>query len=206
MKKLLLLGVSFVFSLFVMAEEKVSEYSMSYFGGYGDQEVFDIEASSVKNEKFSFYIYCSPKGGKTDKIGFILKSKEVKEFCEQLNAIKPKFEEWSKTAKDNNVTNYDKKFDTDFSSTNAFFLYGSKWCFSYSFKFKPYFKVTNDGECLVVFNIGELTSVSNRFMTNKGFMMVFKSSQEIDAFIQALDVDKVFKKGEEKAKENDLFK
>ena len=201
MKKIVLLAFATVFCLASFAEDKISDYSMSYFG----EKTYDIEVTPVKNGTFTFYIYCEPKGS-TEKIGFSLKSKKIEEFCNQLNAIKPKFEEWSKTAKDNNVTDYDKKFDTDFSSVDALFLYGSKWCFTYNIRFKPYFKVTKDGECLVVFNVGELTAASNRFMSTKGFMMVFKSSDEIDEFIKALDTQKVLNKGEKDVEKDNLFK
>lgn len=201
MKKVFLFAFALFFSLSLFAQDKVSEYSMTYFG----DKMYDIEASAVKNGSFTFYVYCEPKGS-TEKIGFYIKNKKVEEFCNQLNSIKPKFAEWSKTAKDNSVTDYDKKFDTDFSSVDAFFLYGSKWCFTYSIRFKPYFKVTKDGECLIVFNIGELTAASNRFMTSKGFMMVFKSEEEIDEFIKALDIQKVLNKGEKDIEKDNLFK
>ena len=201
MKKFFLLAFAIFSNLALFAEDKISEYSMSYFG----EEMYDIEVSKVKNGSFEFFIYCQPKGS-TKKIGFSLKSKKVEEFCHQLNSIKPKFAEWSKTAKDNNVTDYDKKFDIDFSSVDAFFLYGSKWCFTYNIRFKPYFKVTKDGDCLIVFNIGELTASSNRFMSSKGFMMVFKSEEEIDEFIKALDIQKVLNKGEKDVERDNLFK
>ena len=196
-----MMAIATLISFAAYAEEKISDYSMSYFG----EKTYDIEVTPVKNGSFTFYIYCEPKGN-TEKIGFSLKSKKVEEFCSQLNAIKPKFEEWSKTAKDNSVTNYDKQFDTSFSSVDVFFLYGSKWCFTYGIRFKPYFKVTKDGECLIVFNVGELTAASNKFMSTKGFMMVFKSSDEIDDFIKALDTQRVLNKGENDQKKDDLFK
>ncbi len=201
MKKIFMIAIAILISFACYADDKVSDYSMSYFG----EKTYDVEVSSVKNGNFTFYIYCEPKGN-TEKIGFILKSKKVEEFCNQLNTIKPKFEEWSKTAIENNVTDYDKQFDTDFGSVDAFFLYGSKWCFTYNIRLKPYFKVTKDGECLIVFNVGELTSSSNRFMSSKGFMIVFKSIKEMDDFINALDTQRVIKKSEKDQIKDDLFK
>lgn len=199
--KLFLVAIATMICLAVSAEDKVSEYYMSYFG----DKAYDIEISSIKNGKFTFYIYCESRSD-DKKIGFSLESKKVDEFCNQLQSIKPKFEEWSKTARDNGVTNYDKKFETNFSSVDAFFLYGSKWCFTYGIRFKPYFKVTENGECLVVFRVGELTAASNRFMSSKGFLMVFKSSEEIDDFIKALDAQKVYNKGEKDIEKDNLFK
>ena len=174
---------------------------MSYFG----QSAYDIEATTVKNGNFTFYIYCEPKE-RDGKIGFSLKSKKIEEFCTQLNAIKTKFEEWAKTAIDNNVTSYDKDFDINLCSVDAFFLYGSKWCFTYNIRLKPYFKVTKDGECLIVINVGELTHISNRFMSSKGFMMAFKSAEEVGEFIKALDPQRVLNKSENDQKKDDLFK
>lgn len=200
MKKLFLLALVLGFSVVSFAQEKFSEYDMSYFN-----KKYDIEVGTIKNGNCSFYIYCEPKDN-TKKVGFILESKNVESFCNQLNSIKQKYSEWTKTAKDNNVTSYDKKFDVNFKSVSAFFLYGSKWCLSYAISFKPYFKVTSDGECLVVFNVGELTASSNRFMTVKGFMMAFNSLDEIDEFIKAFDLQKM-QDNEMKEKEKDnLFK
>ena len=85
-----MLAIATLISFATYAEDKISDYSMSYFG----EKTYDIEVSAVKNGNFTFYIYSEPKGN-TEKIGFILKSKKVEEFCNQLNAIKPKFEEWS---------------------------------------------------------------------------------------------------------------
>ena len=150
MKKVFLGIFAMFFSLSLIAEDKVSEYSMSYFvknTPYFGKKTYDIEASAVKNGSFTFYIYCEPKEeGSIEKIGFSLKSKEVEDFCNQLNSIKPKFAEWSKTAKDNNVTNYDKEFDTNFRPVDAFFSsYGSKWYFTYNILFRPYFKAIGPG-------------------------------------------------------------
>ena len=43
-------------------------------------------------------------------------------------------------------------------------------------------------------------------MSSKGFMMVFKSSEEIDEFIKALDTVRVLNKGEKDQKKDELFK
>lgn len=211
MKKVFLGIFAMFFSLSLIAEDKVSEYSMSYFvknTPYFGKKTYDIEASAVKNGSFTFYIYCEPKEeGSIEKIGFSLKSKEVEDFCNQLNSIKPKFAEWSKTAKDNNVTNYDKEFDTNFRPVDAFFSsYGSKWYFTYNILFRPYFKVMENGECLIVFNTGELTAASNRYMKSKGFLMAFKSEKEIDDFIKALNIQKVLNKAKKDVEKDNLFK
>ena len=109
-----------------------------------------------------------------------------------------------KTAKDNNVTDFDKNFETNFKSVGTFWLYGSKWCFS-SVKFRPYFKVTNEGETLAVINVGKMTASSNQFMDTKGFMIVFSSVEEIEDFIKAIDPSHAIERTREQDNKATLF-
>ena len=200
MKKNLFLLLTALFCVHLSAEEKVSEYYLSYF-----DKVYEIEASFPKNGKFTYYIYCPSKESSHNQCGFYIESKELETFISCLRSIEPKFEEWSATAMSNRVTNYDKDFDVNFKRVGTFFLYGSKWCFSGT-KFAPYFRVTEKGDCLVVFNVGKMTASSNQFMHHKGFMIAFKSIKEIEDFISALSPDNVLKKEEERANKDELFK
>lgn len=183
----------------IHAEKKVSEYYLSYFN-----KTYEIQATEPKNGVFEFYIYCHSKDDQT--IGFSIESKDIPEFINALNKVKLKFNEWSKTAKENNVSEFDKDFDIKFKSVTAFFSYGRDWHFSFQVKMKPYFKVTKTGDHLIVFDSGELTASDNRYMDVEGFMLAFSSEKEIDDFIKAIDVDSVLKAESNKNKVDDLFK
>lgn len=187
--------------LSVNAEKKVSEYSQSYFG-----KCFDIEASAVKNGSFTFFINClSAEDNSTDRCGFTLESDRVEDFINTIKSVKEKFVEWEKTARDNNITDFDKHFDVKFKSVIGYFQYGKSYHFS-KFTFKPYFKVTSTGSCVAVFKSGELTASDNRFIDYDGIYLTFTSASEFDDFINALDINKVLNKENVEKTKGSLFK
>lgn len=185
---------------FSFADEKIGEYYMSFLDA-----TYNIEVSSVENGKFSFYIYAHP-AERYQRIGFSLESNEVANFKSEFNGIKEKYLEWTKTAKDNNVKDFDKSFDSKFLPVTVFFEYGSKWHFSFYKSFKPYFKVTSEGKCLVVVHIGGVKAADNEYIDSDGFYLAFSSINEINNFLKELDVDKVLNKEKERENRNDLFK
>ena len=93
MRKLFLSIIALFICICVNAEDKVSEYTMSYFNG----KVYNIEATAVEKGKFTYYIYCESKDYH-EKIGFSLKSDQITHFVEQLRSIEGKFEEWKKNS------------------------------------------------------------------------------------------------------------
>lgn len=199
MRKVILL-FALIVSVNLFAEEKVSDYSMSYFDG----KVYDVETTDVSNGEFTYYIYCETKD-RHDQIGFSLKNNQISDFVSQLRLIKEKFIEWKKTAEDNNIKSFDKNFDVNFQSVGTFWLYGSKWCFS-RVKFKPYFKVTDSGTTHVVFSAGQMKASTNEYMTTKGFYIVFSSTEEIDSFIEAINPTHAINKSQSDKTKQDLFK
>ena len=142
MKKALLLAVVLLFAFQLKAQEKVSEYSMSYF----NDKNYNIKATEVKNGAFEYYIYCASWEDDTDNVGISFESTKIQEFQNGMNEIKNKYVEWTSTAKQNDVTNFDKTFDIKLPKVDCFFRYGD-----YHFDFyrtpNAYFKVTTDGEC-----------------------------------------------------------
>lgn len=192
---------TFFIGLSVSAEKKVSSFSMSYL----NNKEYDIQASEVKSGKFSYFIFADSKE-ENGICGVQLKSDKIQELTDCLRQIETKYKEWSETAKNNNVTDFDKSFDIALPKMDCFFKYGSKWCFDYGWKIKPYFKVTTDGDCLVVINIPQLTSAGNRFMHHLGMMFAFKSIEEIENFIKAIDPSHALSNSEETQKKEDLFK
>lgn len=195
--------ISFLFALctynFSFADEKVGSYYMSQF-----DKSYDILISSVDNGKFSFFVFAHP-AEMGQKIAFCLESADVEHFKSEFQTVKEKYLEWTKTAKDNNITDFDKDFDTNFKPVNVFF-YGSKWYISDKKYIRPYFKVTKDGEYLVVIHMGKVTAYDNEYIDSEGFYIAFKSINEINNFLKELDVDKVLNKEKEKESRNDLFK
>jgi hypothetical protein len=203
MKKLAILLFATICCTLCFAQKKVTEYSVDYATKNGKPS-FDIEATEPKNGKFTFYIYAWSLDSEPQ-VGFSIDSKKLPDFFTSLRAVGDKLEEWSKTAKENNVTDYDKKFDVKFGAYTAFFKYGRNWHFC-GFKFSPYFKVTKDGECLAVFKSYKLTASDNRFMNHDGFMIPFSSKEEIEDFIKALDPDPILNTEGANAAKDDLFK
>ena len=182
------------------AQEKIGEYYMQFF-----KKAYDISATVPENGEFSFYIYTQAKE-KSQLTGFSLKSVNVENFKSAFASVKEKFIEWSKTAKDNNVTNFDKPFDFETKPVNVFFNYGTNWHFAFSESLESYFKVTAEGQCLIIVHIGEVTASDNDYIDSKGFYMAFVSIKELDNFLNALDVNAVLNKEKERKKTEDLFR
>lgn len=204
MKKLFLSSLLLVISLVAFAEDKISEYSMSY---YSDQ-AYDIEASVPnRNGKFSFFVYAESKeSDKHNVCGIEIRSTKVEEFKQAFKSIENKYQEWKATAEANKVTDFEKCFDIELPTVSGFFLYGSKWCFAAGYSFKPWFKVTKEGDCLVYFATAQMTADANRFMHYKGVMFAFKSIEEIEKFLKGLDSSKVLNKEAAQKEKDSLFK
>ena len=200
MKKFLLSAIVLLFAFQLKAQSDVGKYSMEYFDG----KEYPIGASEIKNNTFDFFISCQSLEG-FDDIGFILNSSKVESFKETLQEIKNKYVEWSNTAKENNISDYDKDFDVKMPRLDVFFKYGSKYHIDGMKKPDVYFKVTTDGRCLVIFKITNIKANDNRYMTHDGLLIAFTSAQEIDAFIEALDPNEVIEAAEKKSNRDALF-
>lgn len=200
MKKTLQLVVVLLFAFQLKAQEKTNEYSMSYFG-----KAYEVGATEVKNGEFSYYIDCASWEDDTDVVGINFKSTKIQEFQNKMNEIKNKYVEWTNTAKQNGVTNFDKNFDIKLPNVNCFFMYGD-YHFSFNRTPNAYFKVTTDGECYAIISIRDLQASDNRYIEHDGLFMIFSSDEEIDDFINAIDSKHVIEKAEKKANTDDLFK
>ncbi len=201
MKKTLLLAVVLLFAFQLKAQEKVSEYSMSYF----NDKAYNIEATEIKNGKFRYYIDCASWESNDDVVGISLDSDITQDFRNGMNEIKDKYIEWKNTAEQNNVTNFDKNFDISLPRVNCFFRYG-EYHFSFNRKPNVYFKVTSDGKCYAILSIKDLTASDNQYIKHDGLFMVFSSDKELDEFIDAIDPKYVYERSEKKTNTDDLFK
>lgn len=201
MKKMMTILAIAVTSL-GFSQEKVGEYTVEFLKG----KTFDISATEPKSSgKFTYYIDVFSRDNSVKSISLSIENNELDSFKKQLNAAKAKFVQWSNTAIANNVTELDKEMkDIKFKSSAAF-LYGSKWKFCFSVRYKFRAKIIDGKMHLIITNKEEMVASSNQFMDCKGFALIFSSSDEIDAFMNQLDESKVIAHFSKKGNTEDLF-
>jgi hypothetical protein len=201
MKKLI---IFLLLPLMFKAQEKFSTYQNSF----GDDKERNIRISTKDKEKYTLYIDAIP----MDKLfkdggGIQLTEKQNPDFIKALETAKLKYEEWVKTAKENNVTELRKEMSVK-PSCAAFFRAGSEWHFQFKLNLTFAFIIIKSGEevkYLVTINTGKVTSSSNQFTTVDGFSIIFASVDEIDKFKEAISIEKI-NEFIAKPKEKDLFK
>lgn len=201
-KKILTLALTVVaFSNFVFGQEKIDEYTSSYF-----DKKYDINASQDKKDttKFSYYIDCASADKLHSQVDLMFDSNDLPDFIEFLNSIKSTYSKWQETAKQNNVTELDKEIEIKPFKCQSAFVYGD-WNFDFGVRLTPRAKIVK-GEMLLILESDELQSSSNQFMKHDGFYLVFSSSKEIDDFISKIDIEKVKEHFRKKNKSDDLFK
>ena len=179
------------------AEKVVDTYTLSYFN-----KTYDIEASEIKNDKFSVYIGVNAERNST-KAMIEVNSENLEEFNQALRQMKDKFVDWSRVAKENNVKEMSKEMEITFPSISICWL-GSKWFFSFGEKLKPKFLILDNGNFVVSF-YKKVTASSNEYIDEKIYW-VFSDSKEIDELVSKLNVEKLKSKLQEKVKAADLFK
>lgn len=196
-RKLLSLSLCVFCAIGLNAEKVVATYSLSYFN-----KTYDIEASEIKNDKFSVYIGVSAEHSSTEAM-IEVESGKLVEFKQALLQMRDKYVEWSKVAKENNVKDMSKEMDISFPSTTICWK-GSKWFFSFGQRLTPRFLILDDGRFVVTF-VKKVTASSNEYIDEKIYW-VFSDPKEIDELISNLDIEKIKSKLQEKEKAADLFK
>jgi len=184
------------------AQESIGSYAMSYF----EKENYDIAATKPKSSgDFSYYIDVCSRDSSIKNVTLSIESDDIVKFKEALNKAKMKYDSWSKTAKENNVTTLDKTIEGVRFYSCVAFLYGTKWQFDFSVSYKFRAKIIENHMYLIIQNKSEMVSSSNQFMKSDGFLMVFKSLEEIDAFLHEFDDQKVREYFNKKGAKEDLF-
>lgn len=186
--KILALCVFTLTALKSNAQEKFTSYDNTYGG-----KTYDIQIASKDKEKFSLYIDAMSLDRTHEKGGITIDQKQYQDFINAIAEAKTKYEEWVKTAKENNVKELSKTM-TIASKAGGYFLYGSKWNFQFLVNLKFDFKILESkGEIkyLLLIRTGELQSSSNQFMKVDGFVLVFSSTKEMDDFSTAISMDKI---------------
>jgi len=170
------------------AQEKLASYDNTL-----NNKTYKIGISEGEKEKFSLYIDAMSLD-KTHEIGGIMiDQKHHQSFLNAITEGKLKYEEWVKTAKENNVKNLVKTMNIK-SKAGSYFLYGSKWNFQFLVNLEFDFKILeNNGktEYLLFIRTGELQSSSNQFMKVDGFVLVFSSTKEMDEFSNTISTEKI---------------
>ena len=184
----------FTISLFIAmafqseAQDKFTSYDNTYA-----EKSYEIQISSKEKDKFKLYINAMSFDRTHDEGGISIDQNNHQDFLNALAESKIKYEEWIKTAKENNIKELDKTMTLK-SKVGGYFLYGSEWNFQFLVNLKFDFKILESkGEIkyLLLLRTGELQSSSNQFMKVDGFALVFSSSKEIDDFVNAISPEKI---------------
>jgi len=184
------------------AQKKFTTYDNTYA-----KKTYDIQLSTEDNGKYTLYIDALSLDNLHEKGGLMVDEKRHQGFIDALNEAKLKYQDWVKTAKENDVKELDKEIPVK-SKVAGYFLYGSDWQFQFlvnlGFDFKIFEK---DGatQYLLIVRSGKMQSSSNQFMDMDGVVLVFTSDNEIQDFINLISLQKI-KDFQNKPKADDLFK
>jgi hypothetical protein len=205
MKKIITLFAICIFALTTFkssAQEKLSSYDNTY-----SKKTYEVLISSKEKEKFTLYVDAMSLDKLHEEGGFMIDQKQHSDFLSAIEQAKIKYEEWVKTAKENNVTDLEKTMSIK-SKCASYFKYGSKWNFQFLVSLSFDFRVLESGgetKHLLIVRTGELKSSSNEFMKVDGFVLVFSSIDEINGFTAAISLDKI-SEFVNKPKSEELFK
>ena len=178
MKKIILVLCLLTFILPIKAQQKVGEYTNSYFS-----KTFSIEASEE-----NVYI-----GVQTDldfrKAYISVKADKLELFKTALELARDKFSEWKKIAKDNNITEMCKEMGIDFPEVAVAWLYGGEWEFSFDNKINLAFLILDDGQMVAAW-APTVTSSSNSYIDQKIYF-AFADEKDFDDIINQLDGQRI---------------
>lgn len=183
MKKIILVLCLLTFILPIKAQQKVGEYTNSYFS-----KTFSIEAAEKNNKIENVYI-----GVQTDldfrKAYISVEGEDLELFKNALELARDKFSEWKKIAKDNNITEMCKEMGIDFPEVAVAWLYGGEYEFSFDNKINLAFLILDDGQMVAAW-APTVTSSSNRYIDQKIYF-VFADEKDFDDIINQLDGQRI---------------
>lgn len=192
MKKIILVLCLLTFILPIKAQQKVGEYTNSYFS-----KTFSIEASEE-----NVYI-----GVQTDldfRTAYIsVKVDKLELFKTALELARDKFSEWKKIAKDNNITKMSKEMPIDFPDVAVAWLYGGEWEFSFDNKINLAFLILDDGQMVAAW-APIVTSSSNSYIDQKIYF-AFADEKDFDDIINQLDGQRILNELLKNKNKSDLF-
>jgi len=181
---MMILMMCSVMTIVTFGQEKYTSYDNVYIGSK-----YDVQISSKDSTKYTLYVDMMSLDKLSKSGGVMIDEKAHEKFTTTLLEAQVKYEEWIKTANENNVTELDKTMTLK-TKVSGYFLYGSKWNFQFVVNLTFDFKII-DGKNLLIVRTGKMTSSSNQFMTHDGFVFVFSSTEEITEFLDVLYKDKI---------------
>lgn len=197
--------LTFSFITFLSLNSFAQESFTTYDNTYANK-TYDIQIALEENDKYSLYIDALSLDKLRSKGGIMVTHKQQPDFIAALNEAKAKYIEWVSTAKQNDVKELDKTMSMK-AKVGGYFMSG-KWHFqnlvSLTFDFKIY-ESKGEVKYLLILRTGKLQSSSNQFTNMDGFVLVFTSADEIDAFTTAISSESITE-FRNKPKATDLFK
>jgi len=167
------------------AQEKFTTYDITYFG-----KTYDIKLSL---ETEDLYIDAEPLDELYDKGGLRIRKEQHQDFLNAIAEAKTKYIEWVKIAKENKVMELNKSMNIK-SEVGSYFLYGSDWKFQLLVNLTFDFQILEDEDeltYLLIIRTGQLKASTNENLKVDGFLLVFSSVNEIDAFSNKISRQKI---------------
>lgn len=186
-------------TLSVSAQEKLAEYTLSY---YKDRPAQSVSYSA----KDASYYVSMPSVDKHDKGGMIVKTKEVEQMREVFIAARDKFVEWSAVARQNSVGKLTKDMELTPLRLSYYWSSVRDWYFDFNQIPNFRFMVFEDGSHYLVISSGKLNSSTNQYIDSSGFLLVFSSADEVNAFLECFDPQKLIELQQKKEATEELFK
>lgn len=183
MKKIILVLCLLTFILPIKAQQKVGEYTNSYFS-----KTFSIEAAEKNNKIENVYIGVQPDLD-FRKAYISVEGEDLELFKNALELARDKFSEWKKIAKDNNITEMCKEMGIDFPEVAVAWLYGGEWEFSFDNKINLAFLILDGGQMVAAW-APIVTSSSNSYIDQKIYF-VFADEKDFDDIINQLDSQRI---------------
>ena len=185
-------------TLFCFSETVVSEY-------YATEAKFNIEADYNKHNVLKVYIEIYSGDDYVKYLG-LDNEQEVENFRNNILLIIEKFQEWSNTAKTNNVSDFIKNFPITFNSIDVIWKSYSSgdYHFAYNQIIPILFWVNEEQEHKIAIRKSDVTSSDNKY-TKCDVFTLFSSTEELKGLYNALDLDKIKNKLNKKTNIDDLF-
>lgn len=198
MKKIIILSLMAIQTLFCFSETVVGEY-------YASELKFNIEADYNERNILKVYIEIYTRNNHVMYLG-LDNENEVESFRNNILSIIEKYKEWSNTAKVNNVTSFIKDFPIKFESIDVIWktYSGGDYHFAFGATIKSQFYVTEQMNHRIVLFQKDLSSSDNEYITCDVFTL-FKSAEELKSLYNALDLNKIKNKLNKKTNIDDLF-
>lgn len=192
-----------IISVFLLVLISTIAFSMKKIGSYSSYgKKFDVYAAfNYVNE---LNVYVSIDGAtSSDNVQIILEEENLNSFKNSLKVVYEKYNDWSKIADENNVTEFTKEIDVDLPPVE-FAWYTSQWNFSKETTIRHFlFSVRGENKSLT--SGGKVEDYKNEYMTQKWYLM-FNSPSELQGLINILDFDKIKTSLAEEKDVNQLFK